>query len=113
MQVYLIGSYLTRVLHMARTDQQCQIHTVGRNHEYKYKKNWTTESSVTCPIIVEQHSDSHKVLFDKNDDAKGKKDEIFAMSRDWATQRKNLSPLSLNCHHLSHTSHKIKKNNIK
>lgn len=79
MQVYLLGSYLTRVLHIARTDQQCQMHTVGRNHEYNYKQNWATESSVTCPMTVEKHSDSHTCLFNKNDDAKGKKDEIFAM----------------------------------
>ena len=98
MQVYLLGSYLTRVLHMARTAQQCQIHTVGRNHEYNYKQNWTTESSVTYPIIVEQHSDSHNVLFNKNANTKGEKEEIFATSRDWAMQRKNLSPLCL-CHH--------------
>ena len=100
MQVHLLGSYLTRVLQMARTDQQCQIHTVGRNHEYNYTQNWTTQSSVTCPIIIEKHSDSHNVLLNKNDDTKGKNDEIFEMSRDWARQRKNLSPLSLNCHHL-------------
>lgn len=90
---------MTRVLQMARTDQQCQMHTVGRNHEYNYTQNWTTHSSVTCPIIIQKHSDSHNVSFHKNDDAKGEKDEIFAMSRDWAMQRKTLSPLGL-CHHL-------------
>ena len=58
---------------MARTDQQCQMHTVGRNHEYNYTQNWTTHSSVTCPIIIQKHSDSHNVSFHKNDDAKGKK----------------------------------------
>ena len=54
-QVHLLGLYLTRVFQMARTDEQCQMHTVRRNHELNYTQNWTTQSSVTCPIIIEKH----------------------------------------------------------
>ena len=49
------------------------MHTVGRNHEYNYTQNRTTQSSVTCPIIIEKHSNGHNVFLDKNDDAKEKK----------------------------------------